>query len=92
MGKDKTQAYEALDRFKKEVAKMLDPNCNYDYYNKKKEVVKMSKWLIAYKTKDSDKWMKYCYSNTQRAIPLAIEKLFSTIQNIETIQIKKVVV
>lgn len=52
----------------------------------------MTKWLIAYRIKDSDKWMKYCYSNTQRAIPLAIEKLFATIQNIETIQIKKIIV
>ena len=52
----------------------------------------MTKWLIAYRVKDSDKWMKYCYANTQRAIPLAIEKLFGSIQNIETIQIKKIIV
>ena len=36
MKKDNTQAYEALDRLKKEVAKMLDPNYNYDYYNMKR--------------------------------------------------------
>ena len=52
----------------------------------------MTKWLIAYKRKDSDKWYKYCYANAQKAIPLAIEKMFASVQNIETIQIKKVVV
>lgn len=50
----------------------------------------MTKWLIAYRLKDSDKWMKFCYANAQRAIPVAIERMFATVQNIETIQIKKV--
>ena len=36
MKKDNTQAYEELNKLKIEVAKMLDPNYNYDYYNKKR--------------------------------------------------------
>lgn len=52
----------------------------------------MTKWLIAYRRKGEEKWYKYCYANSQVAIPRAIEKLFASTQNIETIQIKKVVV
>ena len=36
MKKDNIQAYEELNKLKIEVAKMLDPNYNYDYYNKKR--------------------------------------------------------
>ena len=45
MEKDNIQAYEELNKFKIEVAKilepnlakMLEPNYNYDYYNKERE-------------------------------------------------------
>ena len=36
MKKDNIQAYEEIKKLKIEVAKMLDPNYNYDYYNKKR--------------------------------------------------------
>ena len=52
----------------------------------------MTKWLVIYKRKDEEKTYKFCYVNTQKAIPLALERLFATEKNIETIQIKKVVV
>ena len=59
MKKDNTQAYEELNKFKIEVAKMLDPNYNYDYYNKKRG---NKKWK---KIKDNSKWppsnSKACY-------------------------------
>jgi hypothetical protein len=52
----------------------------------------MTKWLIIYRKKGEEKCYKYCYVNTQAGIPRAIEKLFENTTNIETIQIKKVVV
>lgn len=52
----------------------------------------MTKWLIAYRRKDSDKWYKYCYANTQAAVVKGIEKMYASIDNIECVQIKKVVV
>ena len=59
MKKDNTQAYEELNKLKIEVAKMLDPNYNYDYYNKKRG---NKKWK---KIKENAKWppnnYKACY-------------------------------
>ena len=52
----------------------------------------MTKWLIAYRKKDSDKWYKFCYASTQMAVSKGIEKMFATVNNIECIQVKKVVV
>jgi hypothetical protein len=57
-----------------------------------KGVDTMTKWLVIYKKQGEEKTYKFCYVNTQKAIPLALEKLFATERNIETIQIKKVVV
>ena len=56
-----------------------------------KGVDTMTKWLVIYKRKGEEKTYKFCYVNTQKAIPLALEKLFATEKNIEVIQIKKVI-
>ena len=57
-----------------------------------KGVDTVTKWLVIYKKQGEEKTYKFCYVNTQKAIPIALEKLFATERNIETIQIKKVVV
>lgn len=37
MKKDNAQFYEELNKLKAEIEKMLDPNYNYDYRNKKRD-------------------------------------------------------
>lgn len=52
----------------------------------------MTKYLVIYKRLNEDKTYKFCYVNTQKAIPRALEKLFAEEKNIETVQIKRVIV
>ena len=85
MKKDNTQAYEELNKLKIEVAKMLDPNYNYDYYNKKRrlntkerKMIKMKVYaVVAYNETDECSNVLGVYStkeNAEKAISIYKEQ------------------
>ena len=51
----------------------------------------MTKYIIAYKKIGEDKWHKFSVCSSQKEIPNKIEYLYTAINNIEKVQIQRII-
>ena len=51
----------------------------------------MTKYIVAYKRENEDKWYKYAVVSTQAKAAQAVADLFQVISKVEKIQIQKVI-